>query len=98
VKADAVALATKLIDGSSGPFQPEKMRDEYAVALHELVQAKLARAPEVPPAKNGKTPKVVNRLGSALSRSGKDPRVSGRALSSLASLIGRRSRQAGSFG
>lgn len=30
---DAVALATKLIEGTSGSFQPEKMRDEYAAAL-----------------------------------------------------------------
>ena len=28
--ADAVALATKLIEGTSGPFQPDKMPDEFA--------------------------------------------------------------------
>lgn len=60
-QAEAVALATKLIESTSGRFQPEKMRDTYDVALRELVQAKLEqRAPEIPPAKNGKTPKVVN--------------------------------------
>ena len=60
-QAEAVALATKLIESTSGRFQPEKMRDAYAVALRELVQAKLEqRAPEAPPAKDGKTPKVVN--------------------------------------
>ena len=32
-QADAVALATKLIDGTSGPFQPEKMPDEFGNAV-----------------------------------------------------------------
>ena len=42
------ALAIKLIEGISGPFQPEKVRDEYAVALRELVRAKLEqRAPGI---------------------------------------------------
>jgi DNA end-binding protein Ku len=60
-KADAVALATKLIEGTSGPFRPEKMPDEYAAALHELVQAKLEqRAPEIAPTADGKAPKVIN--------------------------------------
>jgi DNA end-binding protein Ku len=60
-QADAVALATKLIEGTSGPFQPEKMRDEYAVALHELVQAKVEqRPPEVALEAKGESPKVIN--------------------------------------
>ena len=54
-QADAVALATKLIEGTSGPFLPEKMRDEYAAALRELVPAKLEqRAPEIATVTNGK--------------------------------------------
>ena len=58
---DAVALATKLIEGTSGSFQPEKMRDEYAAALHELVQAKLEqRAPEIAVEAKGEAPKVIN--------------------------------------
>ena len=60
-KADAVALATKLIESSAGPFRPEKMPDEYAAALHELVQAKLEqRAPEIALEAKGEAPKVIN--------------------------------------
>ena len=59
--ADAVALARKLIEGTSGPFQPEKMPDEFADAVRELVQAKVEqRPPEVAPAPDGKAPKVIN--------------------------------------
>jgi len=60
-KADAVALATKLIEGTSGPFRPEKMPDEFATAVHELVQAKLEqRAPEIATTAKGEAPKVIN--------------------------------------
>jgi DNA end-binding protein Ku len=59
--ADAVALATKLIEGSSGPFRPDKMPDLYAAALHELVKAKLEqRAPEIAVEAKGEAPKVIN--------------------------------------
>ena len=60
--ADAVKLATDLIEQESGKFQPEKMPNEYSRAVHELVQAKVEqRAPEVEiePAK-GEAPKVIN--------------------------------------
>ena len=37
------------------------MRDEYAAALHELVQAKLEqRTPEIAPTADGKAAKVIN--------------------------------------
>jgi len=59
--ADAVALATKLIEGTSGPFRPDKMPDQYAAALHELVKAKLEqRAPEIAVEAKGEAPKVIN--------------------------------------
>ena len=59
--ADAVALATKLIKGTSGPFRPEKMPDQYAAALRELVQAKIEqRAPEIVMDAKGEAPKVIN--------------------------------------
>jgi len=59
--ADAVALATKLIKGTSGPFRPEKMPDQYAAALRELVQVKIEqRAPEVVMNAKGEAPKVIN--------------------------------------
>ena len=47
-KADAVKLAMNLVEGLSGKFEPQKMPNEYAEAVHELVQAKIEqRAPEV---------------------------------------------------
>lgn len=60
-KPDAVALAAKLIEGLTGKFQPERMPDEYATALRELVQAKLEqRPPDIAPTADGKAPKVIN--------------------------------------
>jgi DNA end-binding protein Ku len=60
--ADAVNLATDLIEQESGKFQPEKMPNEYSRAVHELVQAKVEqRAPEVEiDTAKGETPKVIN--------------------------------------
>jgi DNA end-binding protein Ku len=60
--ADAVKLATDLIEQESGKFQPEKMPNEYARAVHELVQAKVEqRAPQVEiETTKGETPKVIN--------------------------------------
>jgi DNA end-binding protein Ku len=47
-KADAVQLASDLIERESGPFEPQMMPNEYAQAVHELVAAKVEqRAPEV---------------------------------------------------
>jgi DNA end-binding protein Ku len=61
-KPDAVALAAALIKQMSGQFEPEKMPDEYAKAVHELVKAKLEhRAPEVIIEPEGRTaPQVIN--------------------------------------
>ena len=59
--ADAVALATELVEGTSGPFQPDKMPDEFAEAVRKFVQAKVEhRPPEVAPVPDGKAPKVIN--------------------------------------
>jgi DNA end-binding protein Ku len=59
--ADAVKLATDLIEQESGKFQPEKMPNDYARAVHELVQAKIEqRAPEVEIEAKGEQPKVIN--------------------------------------
>ena len=59
---DAVKLAVDLIHQQSGKFEPKKMPDEYARAVHELVQAKVEqRAPEVAiEAESGERPKVIN--------------------------------------
>jgi DNA end-binding protein Ku len=60
--ADAVKLAVDLIEQQSGKFEPQKMPNEYAQAVHELVQAKVEqRAPEVAIApESGEAPKVIN--------------------------------------
>ena len=44
----AVKLAAELIERESGRFEPEKMPDQYAEAIREMIQAKIEnRAPEV---------------------------------------------------
>src|SRR5215510_2817807 len=60
--ADAVKLAVNLIEQESGKFEPQKMPNEYARAVHELVQAKIEqRAPELEiEAPKGESPKVIN--------------------------------------
>jgi DNA end-binding protein Ku len=60
--ADAVKLAVDLIEQQSGKFEPQKLPNEYARAVHELVQAKIEqRAPEVAIAsESGEAPKVIN--------------------------------------
>jgi DNA end-binding protein Ku len=60
--ADAVTLAVNLIEQEAGKFEPEKMPNEYARAIHELVRAKVEqRAPEVEiETEKPEAPKVVN--------------------------------------
>jgi DNA end-binding protein Ku len=60
--AASVKLAVDLIEQESGQFEPQKMPNEYARAIHELVQAKIEqRAPEVEiETEKRETPKVVN--------------------------------------
>jgi DNA end-binding protein Ku len=59
---NAVKLAVDLIEQESGKFEPNKMPNEYARAVHELVQAKIEqRAPEVEiETAKGESPKVIN--------------------------------------
>jgi DNA end-binding protein Ku len=61
-KPDAVQLAVELIEEHSGKFEPQKMSNEYAEAIHELVHAKVEqRAPEVEiETEKREAPKVVN--------------------------------------
>ena len=58
----AVKLAVNLVEQESGKFEPEKMPNEYARAVHELVQAKIEqRAPEVQiETEKREAPKVIN--------------------------------------
>jgi DNA end-binding protein Ku len=60
--AAAVKLAVNLIEQEAGKFEPQKMPNEYAQAIHELVQAKVEqRAPEVEiETEKREAPKVVN--------------------------------------
>jgi DNA end-binding protein Ku len=62
VDAEAVALATQLVKAQSGKFEPEKMPDEYAIAVKELIKAQVEqRAPEMVVGKGGQpAPKVIN--------------------------------------
>ena len=54
----------------SGRFEPEKMPDEYARAVHELVKAKVEhRAPEVLIAPDGKPAAQVINIMDALKQS-----------------------------
>jgi DNA end-binding protein Ku len=58
---NAVKLATDLVEQESGKFQPGKMPNEYARAVHELVRAKIEqRTPEVGIETKGEQPKVIN--------------------------------------
>jgi DNA end-binding protein Ku len=60
-KPEAVKLAKELIEGESGPFQPEKIPDKYAETLRELLQAKIEqRALHIEVATEGKAPEVIN--------------------------------------
>jgi DNA end-binding protein Ku len=69
-KPNAVALAAELIKRLSGRFEPEKMPDEYARAVQELVKAKVEnRAPEVAIEADGKPRAPVINIMDALKRS-----------------------------
>jgi DNA end-binding protein Ku len=66
----SVALAKELIERMSGRFEPEKMPDEYARAVHELVKAKVEhRAPEVSIEPQGKPAPAVINIMDALKQS-----------------------------
>jgi DNA end-binding protein Ku len=67
---EAVGLAKELIKRMSGKFEPEKMPDEYASAVRELVRAKIEqRAPEVQIAPEGKPKEQVINIMDALKAS-----------------------------
>jgi DNA end-binding protein Ku len=57
----AVKLAAELIERKSGRFEPEKMPDQYAAAIQEMIQAKIEnRAPEVVVAEGKPETAVIN--------------------------------------
>jgi DNA end-binding protein Ku len=68
--AEPVALAKELIKRMSGRFEPEKMPDEYARAVRELVTAKVEqRAPEVQITPEGKPKGSIINIMDALKQS-----------------------------
>jgi DNA end-binding protein Ku len=57
----AVKLAAGLIERETGKFEPKKMPNEYAKAVHELVRAKVEqRTPEVAVAEERASAPVIN--------------------------------------
>jgi DNA end-binding protein Ku len=67
---EAVGLAKELIEAETGRFEPEKIPDKYAEALHELLRAKVEqRAPQIEVATEGKAPKEVINIMAALKES-----------------------------
>ena len=66
----AVKLAAELIEQESGRFEPEKMADQYAEAIREMIQAKIEnRAPELVVATEGKPETAVVNIMAALKKS-----------------------------
>jgi non-homologous end joining protein Ku len=64
---ESVALASELIERMTGRFEPEKMPDQYARAVKELVEAKIEkRAPEVQIAPEAKAKGAVINIMDAL--------------------------------
>ena len=68
IDKEALELGKELIARKSGPFEPEKLKDDYTEAMWELINAKIEhRAPEVA-AGPQRTAKVINIMD-ALKRS-----------------------------
>src|SRR3546814_4361108 len=48
IDKEALELAVELMERKAGKFEPEKLKDEYAEAVWELINAKIEhRAPEI---------------------------------------------------
>ena len=62
VDEDQLALAKELIKRKSGKFAPEKFKDEYEVALREMVEAKVTHAPIPREEPARKSAKVINLM------------------------------------
>jgi DNA end-binding protein Ku len=61
LNTEAVRLAKELVKAESGRFEPEKIPDQYAETLRELLHAKVEqRAPHIEVATEGKAPQVIN--------------------------------------
>ena len=62
VDEDQLSLAKELIRRKSGKFEPKKFKDEYEVALREMVEAKVKHAPIPREEPARKTAKVINLM------------------------------------
>jgi len=65
VDEDQLSLAKELIKRKSGKFAPERFKDEYEVALREMVEAKVKHAPIPREEPARKTAKVINLMDGA---------------------------------
>jgi DNA end-binding protein Ku len=87
--ADAVKLAVNLIEQQSGKFQPDKMPNEYAEAVRELVQAKIEqRAPQIAIEPDKREPTKVVNIMDALKKS-----IKGREQSRVRDVVGKRAHK-----
>jgi DNA end-binding protein Ku len=68
IEEDQLALAEELIKRKAAKFDPSKFKDQYEVALRELVDAKVRNAPIPQEEPEPQSPKVIN-LMDALRRS-----------------------------
>ena len=93
LRLSLVLVPVRLVPATSGKFQPDKMPNEYARAVHELVQAKIEqRAPEVEiETAKGETPKVINIMD-ALKKS-----MEARGQAKVLDAVRRRRRQGACF-
>lgn len=62
VDEDQLSLAKELIKRKTGKFVPERFKDEYEVALRELVEAKVKHAPVPREEPAPKSAKVINLM------------------------------------
>jgi DNA end-binding protein Ku len=62
VDEDQLSLAKELIKRKSGKFEPKKFKDEYEVALREMIEAKVKHAPIPREEPAPKTAKVINLM------------------------------------
>ena len=62
VDEDQLSLAKELIKRKAGKFVPEKFKDEYEVALREMIEAKVKHAPIPREEAAPKTAKVINLM------------------------------------
>jgi len=77
VEEDQLSLAQELIKRKTAKFNPEKFKDQYEVALRELVEAKVKHAPipqEEPAARSAKVINLMDALRKSIS-DGQKPAV-----------------------